>query len=260
MEHTYWLKQTSEPLFPDILWSRPETKMGAGKLAIFGGNLYAFGAAGAAYSAALDGGAGVIRALLPDSVKKVVKLLLPDASFCPSTPSGSFSIKSIGDMLETAAWSDCVLLAGDFGRNSETAMVLEKFVHDYTGPLVVTHDAVDYFKESPLQLLDRPGTVVGLSLSQLQKAFINTPSITPILLSMSSLQLAEALHDYTKKHPACILTKHNDLIFVAYNGQVSTTKHSGQIWRVETSARAAVFWLQNLQNTFESITTSIVET
>ena len=146
MEHTYWLKQGAEPLFPDILWSRPESKMGAGKLAIIGGNSHGFSAPGIAYGAAQQAGAGVTRVLLPDAVKKVVKGLLPDADFAPSTPSGSFSKQSLSELLQLANWSDCVLLAGDIGRNSETSIVLEDFVHKYTELLVVAQDAVDYFR------------------------------------------------------------------------------------------------------------------
>lgn len=257
MEHTYWLKQGNEPLFPDILWSRPESKMGAGKLAIIGGNSHGFSAPGIAYGSAQQAGAGVTRVLLPDAVKKVVKGLLPDADFAPSTPSGSFSKQSLSELLMLANWSDCVLLAGDIGRNSETAIVLEDFVRKYTGLLVITQDAVDYFKEIPLILMDRPNTVIVLSMSQLQKMFINTPTITPITLSMSVQQLVEALHGYTIEHSATIVTKLNDLVYVAKAGIVSTTREDDKLWRVETAASVSVFCMQNPEKLFESATTSL---
>ena len=257
MEHTYWLKQGAEPLFPDILWSRPESKMGAGKLAIIGGNSHGFSAPGIAYGAAQQAGAGVTRVLLPDAVKKVVKGLLPDADFAPSTPSGSFSKQSLSELLQLANWSDCVLLAGDIGRNSETSIVLEDFVHKYTELLVVAQDAVDYFKEIPLNLMNRPNTVVVLSMSQLQKMFINTPTITPITLSMTVQQLVEALHTYTIEHPATIVTKLNDLIYVAHAGYVSTTREDDKLWRVETAAGISVFCMQNPDKLFEATTTSL---
>jgi NAD(P)H-hydrate repair Nnr-like enzyme with NAD(P)H-hydrate dehydratase domain len=271
MDHTYWLKQGSEALFPDILWSRPESKAGSGKLAIIGGNSHGFSAPGIAYNTSLSSGAGVVRVILPDSVKKVVKGLLPDADFAASTPSGSFAKFSLNDLLSVAEWSDAVLLAGDFGRNSETAILLESFVNKYTGLLTITQDAVDYFKETPKVLVDRSNTCIVLSRGQLQKLFINTSTITPITSTMSAPQLAQALHDYSFNHPACIVTKHNDLLFVALGGQVSTTPvvnvvdaNTGQtnepkrIWRVETATKATVYWLQNPQKPFQATTTSLV--
>jgi hypothetical protein len=257
MNHDYWLKQTNEPLFPDILWSRPETKATSGKLTIIGGNSHGFSAPGIAYASAASAGAGVIHVLLPDAIRKIVKTMLPDAEFAPSTPSGSFSVKALDSLLASSSWADCALLAGDIGRNSETAILLERFCEKYQGLITVTQDALDYFKESPLTLVDRPDTHIVASLAQLQKIFIHTPTITPIVFSMSSIQLAEALHDYTASHPAIITTKHNELIFVAVNGRVSTTKHSDEIWRVATAARASVFWLQSQKLPFEAITTSL---
>ena len=259
MDLSYWRKQTSEePLFPDILWSRPESKASSGKLAIIGGNAHGFSATGIAYNEALKSGVGICRVLLPDAIKKTVRHVLPDADYAPSTPSGSFSKKSLSELLSTASWSDACLLAGNFGRNSETAVVLEEFVKHHIGLLCVTQDAADYFKTTPRLLLDRPNTLVVLSLAQLQKYFINMPIITPITYSMTPLQLAEALHELTADIKGLITVKHHDEIFVAFDGQVVTVKNTDEIWRVKVSSRATVFWLQNPSKIFEAIVSSLI--
>lgn len=258
--HDYWQKQLDgTPLFPDILWSRPETTHGAGKLSIIGGNAHGFGAPGNAYGTSLESGVGIVRVLLPDAVRKVVHGLLPDADFAPSTPSGSFAKSALQETLSVAHWADCCLLAGDFGRNSETAIFLERFIQKYTGLLTITQDAIEYFRETPLQLVDRPDTLIVLSLSQLQKYFINTPTITPITYSMSTLQLVEALHEYTNQHPVCIITKHNNILFMARSGLVITQKYDYKLWRVITAARASVFWLQNPGKLLEAIVSSVAK-
>jgi len=260
MINSYWRKQTNDdPIFQDILWSRPQTKNGSGKLAIVGGDSHGFGAPGTAWNTALQSGVGVCKVLLPDAVKKVVKGIMPDADFAPSTPSGSFSKKALSEMMSIGHWADLSLLAGDIGRNSETAILLENFLEKYPGLLTIAQDGVDYFKETPLQIVDRADTLIVLSLSQLQKIFISTPTITPVTFSMSTPQLAEALHDYTAHHPACIVTVHNDLIFVAHDGNVVTQKHEDKIWRVSTAARASVFWLQNPKAIFEATVSSLVK-
>jgi len=259
MEPTNWHKQLpGEPLYPDIIWSLPENKSSSGKLTIIGGNQFGFGAPGNAYTVAQSAGAGVVQVLLPDGIKKVVKTLLPDAEYAPSTPSGSFARKALDSLLSLSSWSDGVLLAGDLGRNSETAMMLETYVEKYTGPLTITQDAVEYFKETPLQLVERTNTLIVLSLSQLQKIFINTPSIIPITLGMGSLQLVEALQSYTKEHSCMIVTMHNDLLYVASDGDVSTTKTTKDIWRVETATVAAVLWMQVPNKPFQAITTAVL--
>jgi len=232
---------------------------GAGKLAIIGGNSHGFGAPGMAYKIALQAGAGVCQVLLPDAVKKVVKSLLPDADFAPSTPSGSFSRQALDSFMSTAQWGDGVLLSGDVGRNSETAMLLENFVEKYTGLLTITQDAVEYFKETPNQIIDRDNTLIVLSLSQLQKMFMGAKSPTAITLSMNTNLLVIALRDFTAGHSAGIITKHNDIIFTAYDGQVITQKHEQKIWRVEVATKASVFWMQNPEIILEAATSALVK-
>src|SRR3982750_2547854 len=119
MDRTYWHKQTAEkPLFPDMLWSRPENKRQAGKLLVVGGNVHGFAAAATAYAEAGKAGIGTARVLLPDSLQKTVGRVLEAGEYAPSTPSGSFSQRALAELLEMASWADGTLLAGDFGRNS----------------------------------------------------------------------------------------------------------------------------------------------
>jgi NAD(P)H-hydrate repair Nnr-like enzyme with NAD(P)H-hydrate dehydratase domain len=260
MDHTYWLKQkTEKPLFPDILWSRPESKNFAGKLAIIGGNSHAFGAPGIAYTEALNSNVGVCKVLLPDAIKKTVSRVLPDASYGSSNPSGSFSKKALDSFLEISNWADGVLLAGDFGRNSETAVLLEQFVQKYAGLLTITQDAADYFKSFPQLLMNRKNTVLAISLAQLQKIFINAPLITPITYGMTMIQLVESLHSFTEKFPLTIVVKHHDSIYISNAGRVITTPNSEMPWRVKTAAKSSVFWLQNPSKPLESISTSLIK-
>lgn len=256
----YWHKQTGDkPLFPDLLWSRPENKAHAGKLLIIGGNPHSFAAVAEAYTEATKSGIGVARVLLPDSLQKTVGKVLPEGEYAPSTPSGSFSQKALAELLAMSQWADSVLLAGDLGRNSETAILLEKFAEKYSGQLTITKDAVDYFKNLP-QILDRPETTLVLSLAQLQKQATNAHYPQAVTLDMDFLRLVDWLHDFTSQQQAAIITKHLDNIFVAVNGQVSSTKLSEDqaIWRVRTAARSAVWWLQNPSKTFEALTASLV--
>lgn len=256
----YWQKQTDEsPLFEDILWARPENKRGAGKLMIAGGSVHGFAAVGQSYAAAEEAGAGTVRVILPDALKRTVGPLGP-YEFAPSTASGAFASDALNELLIGANWSDAVLLAGDFGRNSETAILLEKFADKYSGPLVITKDAVEYFMSNPETVLNRQDTAVVMSLGQLQKIGTAAKFDKPFLLGMGLMLLVQALHDFTQKHPVAIVTKEHDNLVVAYKGRVSTTKleEDLDIWRVTASAKASVFWMQNPGRPYESITSSLI--
>jgi hypothetical protein len=261
MERDFWQQQDRDkPLFPNILWSRPENKQLAGKLLVIGGNAHGFAAAAEAYQTALKAGAGQCKAVLPVPVRKVIGSLLPDTEFTAATPSGSFSKKVLPDWLAFAAWADAVLLAGDLGRNSETAILLEQFVQKYGHLLIVTKDAADYFTAQPKLLLERPNTTLVISLAQLQKMTTKLGFNPPIVFSMNLLQLVDALHVLTGFYPANVIVKHGAALFVACAGLVSTTKldEDLDIWRVPTAARASVFWLQNPSQPFEALTTALV--
>lgn len=260
MALSYWHKQTADnPLFADLLWSRPENRAAAGKLLIIGGNLHGFAAPAEAYAESLEAGIGVAKVLLPDATKKLIGPVMENGEFAPSTPSGSFSQKALAEFMDHAGWADGVLLAGELGRNSETAILLEQFVSKYDGLLTATRDAIDYFKATALQVLDRPQTTLVLSLAQLQKLCIAARFSQAITLGMDLLKLVQALHELSAIYPANILTKHHDQIIIASKGKISTTKlkEDMPIWRVTTAARATTWWLQNSLKPFESLTTAI---
>ncbi len=260
MDRSYWFKQlTDKPLFPDLIWSRPENKMYAGKLLIIGGNLYGFAGAAEAYSESLKSGIGASRVLLPDSLKKTVGRILEDGAFSPSTPSGSFSQKSLDEFLSQSSWSDGVLLAGDFGRNSETAVVIEKFLKSYSGQVTITKDTIEYITSNPEQVINRGNTTLVLSLSQLQRLVSALKYSQPVTFNMDLLRLIDLLHDFSQSFKINILTKHQDNILAAVNGDISSTIHNEDIWCVQSAARSAVWWLQNPNKTFESITTAVIK-
>lgn len=226
---------------------------------IVGGSLHGFAAPAEAYTDAQAAGIGMAHVLLPDAVQKIIGRVLDQGEFAPSTPSGSFSQKALEEFLSATSWSDAVLLAGDLGRNSETAILLEKFLEKSAHPVTLTKDAIDYASSAPQTVLERPQTLLVLSLAQLQRLAIAARTPKPVTFSMDLLRLVEWLHDFTLAHPPYIIVKHLDNIFVAVQGRVSTTRLNKDlpIWRVKTAARAAVWWLQNPAKPFEAVTTSL---
>ncbi len=260
--HDYWQKQTvDKPLFPDLLWSRPENRNQAGKLLIVGGNAHGFAAAAEAYASAVQAGIGTARVLLPDSLQPTVGKVLEAGEYAPSTPSGSFSRQALGELLAMSEWADGALLAGDLGRNSETAVLLEQFPAKYGGQLTLNKDAIDYFSKNPAMMLERPGTMLIASFAQLQKLAVGVRYPQAFTFDMDLLRLVSTLHGFTQRFPVGIVTQHLDTVFAAYGGKVSTTKLSRepQAWRVKTAAYVSVWWLQNPTKPFEAMTTAVAQ-
>ena len=261
MDSNFWQKQTTEnPLFPDLLWSQPENRTLAGKLLVVGGNAHGFAAPAEAYGEAIKAGIGTARVLLPDVLQKTVSKIFPEAEYSPSNPSGGFAGQALGELLAMGAWADGILLAGDFGRNSETAILLEKLLDKYNGQLTITKDAVDYFTATPQPLLAHENTTLVLSFAQLQKLTTAIHFHKAFTFDIDLLHLVELLHEFTGHYSLNIVTKHLENMLVASSGQVSSTRLNPDmpIWRLKTAAHAAVWWLQNPSKTWEALTTSII--
>lgn len=258
MDRTYWHKQTADqPLFPDLLWSRPENRAQAGKLGIIGGNLHGFAAAAETYTFASDAGVGTARVLLPDSLRSTVGKVFEAGEYAPSTPSGSFSQKALAEFLELAQWADGILLAGDFGQNSETAIVLGSFLNKFSGRVTLTGDTMNYFLNQPGELLSRSESLLVLDLPQLQRLAAGAKFPQAFTSTMDLLRLVEVLHDFTSALRPSIIVIHQDTVYIAVNGQISTTK---SILRAnQIAAYASVFWLQNPNKAFEALSSSIAK-
>lgn len=253
----YWQRQTADkPLFPDMLWSRPENRAFAGKLLIVGGNQFGFAAPAEAFADAEKAGIGVARVVLPDSLHRTVGRVFAAGEYAPSTPSGSFAQKALAEVLSMAHWADGVLLAGDVGRNSETAILFEKLSPKYAGQLTAVNDAADYFITTPEIALNRPDTLLVLNFSQAQKLFVQSHFPQALTSDMDFIRLVEALHDFTKQHKLHLMLEHNQTIFVAVDGTISSTKQSEsqQIPITKVAANAAVWWLQNPAKTYAALT------
>lgn len=260
MQFEYWEKQTAkQPLFADIEWQRPEHKSLAGKLLIIGGNKLGFAAVAQAYTDAVAARVGECRAVLPDALKPVIDKLALDCTFVPTNPSGGISKDALTPLTAAAAWTDALLLVGDTGRNSETAIVLEQLLARSQKPALITRDAVDLLRGNTAELLARPQTAFVLSFAQLQKMFQAVYYPKAILFSMQLATLVEVLHKFTVSYPAVIVTFHSNQLLVAYDGRVSTTPWEDvmRIWRGSVAAKACVYWLQNPARPFEAITNSI---
>jgi ADP-dependent NAD(P)H-hydrate dehydratase / NAD(P)H-hydrate epimerase len=247
-ENISWLKQSPDkPLFPDLLWIRPENRAQAGKLLIVGGNLHGFSAVGSAFGAAEKAGVGVTRVLLPDKLRKTLSKLLPEAQFAPSTPSGSFSTKALSEALEAAAWADGVL----------TNIMLEALITEYKGPLALTGDSLDYFLSSG-RILDRENTAVLADFGRLQAMAKHNRPNPPLTHNMGLYELVKALAQWSSEVSAIIVTYLEGSVIVAAQEKVSTTPVKSVDYP-KLATFLAVWQLQNTKKLFEMLSCAVFE-
>jgi len=262
MEYTFWKKQDpSRSLFPDVEWSKPERRDQAGRLAIIGGNKLGFAGVAASYQTALETGVGAVRVVLPDALKKTIPPAITDCIFAPTNQSGGLAADAITEMRAAGEWASGVLLVGDAGRNSETAIVYEKFISEYGGPLVLTRDAIDLVKNGAMSLVERPNTMLVASFAQLQKLFQNVYYPKMLTFSMQLSLVVEALHKFTITYPCTLVVLHRDELLIASGGEVISQSYDNplKIWRGETAARIASYWLWNQALPLESAAAAIVK-
>lgn len=259
--HPYWHRQTTDtPLYPDIEWSRPEQRSQRGRLGIVGGNKLGFAGIAESYTAALNAGAGEVRVLLPDVLKKTIPKVMTDVVFGPTTVSGGLSKDGTGDMIALGHWSSALLFAGDAGRNSETAIAYEDTLRTWDGPAIITRDAVDLIKNGPEFIVSRPQTTLVISFAQLQKLFQMVYYPKVLTFSMQLMQLVEAVHKFTLTYPITLVVLHKDTLVVAHGGEVTTTpwENPMMIWRGILAAKVATYLIWTPSKPLEAVTAAIV--
>jgi hypothetical protein len=217
-------------------------------------------APGIAFTAAAKAGIGTSRVLLPDAIRKAIGNSFEEGEFVFSTPSGSFAKTALNQILENLDWADALLLAGDFGRNSETAMLLEQILEKYTGPVTLAQDSLDYFINDVGKLTAREDTLIVTNLTKLQKM---TKAGMPSLIiqhKMSLQALVGLLNSWSRESKLKLLTYHNGNYIYAEAGMVSTTPAQEiNNWEIPLAAAISTSRIQHPGKSFESVTSAIYE-
>ena len=255
MQYDYWLRvESADEPFKELEWEAPERQDQRGRLAIIGGTKLGFAGVAGAFKEAAEMGAGSVQTVMPDVLKPILGRGNDDILFAASNPSGAFSQKAEPELKAATAWADMLLLPGDNGRNSETAIALEHILQSLSTPATITRDAVDLLKADPALLIERERNVLVLSFAQLQKLLRSVYFPRGIVFSMHLSQLVETLHKVTLSYPAMIVTFHAEQLLVAHDGRVATIPFDNPmlIWRGSTATKVAVKVMQRPGKPFEA--------
>ncbi|MDR0955996.1 MAG: hypothetical protein LBM73_02630, partial [Candidatus Nomurabacteria bacterium] len=225
MNQDFWQRQTAgRALWPDVVWSKPERRDAAGKLLVVGGSKNGFTAVSGAFSLASKLGVGAVKVALPDALKKTLPPNLLDAIFLPSNPSGGLARGGLDDLIAAGNWADQILLVGDSGQNSETAILFEEFLRGCERPAVITRDAADLLRPAANWLLSRPKTHLTLSFAQTQKLFREVLYPKMLTFSLNLSAVVDNLHKFTITYPISLTIFHQNNLIAAAGGQVVSQK------------------------------------
>lgn len=252
-----WMRQKEEPLFPDLLWSKPENKRTAGKLLIIGGQSGQFTLVAEAYEAAQKAGAGYIKVLLPDSLQKLTENL-SDIEYAPSNSSGSFSKTSLGMFNELSDWADHVLLAGDLGTNSQTVTILDGYLLRCAKTATINNATLASTTLPSVQLGKRPLTII-LSDEMLPKLPLEFGITKAITSTMNVMEFAEIFAKISSRSKANYIVIRQNKVWVSAKGKVISTDCAHPPSPTTLSAFCAVWLMQQPTKPLEALATACYE-
>ena len=255
------LKQTKQnQLFKDISWNLPENKLKAGKYLIIGGSEQSFQKIAITYEAFKNVNLGEIKFILPSSLQKYFKVD-PILNFSPSSRSGSFGLASLDELINYADWADVVLLAGDLSKNSETHILMDRFLTNYKSNLIINSEILDLMNLQINSLIYRDNTVVISNLETLQKIISKDPKLTQhvIKLNSSLANTVDTLGQISLLIPNPIITKIEQNMIVLYRGRISISQRKEELtnWENKIAPMIAIYYYNNPNKIFEALTDAI---
>jgi NAD(P)H-hydrate repair Nnr-like enzyme with NAD(P)H-hydrate dehydratase domain len=161
-------RQLDEPLFPNVLYARPVTRVSSGRLLLLGGHSGSFSDPTAFHELALAAGIGECRVLLPDVLAKILSGA-PGTYFAASSPSGSLGREAADRAIELSEEADVVAIGADLSNNSDTGMLIERLLTQLDRPIAVFGDALHTVLQNPKTVTDNATALVILTMAEVFK-------------------------------------------------------------------------------------------
>jgi ADP-dependent NAD(P)H-hydrate dehydratase len=142
---------------------RPDSNKGTyGRVLVVGGSRGMSGAAALCAGAALRGGAGLVRAAVPQEVLPIVAASNPClmTAGLAQDDAGRISKDGLAEALALAESSDVVALGPGLGRSAELTQAVAHFVRSCAKPLVIDADALNALADESVALNAHAGPVI----------------------------------------------------------------------------------------------------
>lgn len=167
-EPVKFVRQDNQPLYPHILYNRPVTRSGAGRLLVPGGHSGELSLPAALQQLSLAAGVGECIVALPDVLAKFIGGA-PHTTFVASSPSGSLGSEALGRLLQLGEDADAIALGASLSNNSHTAILIERLILELEQPVIVFADALVALQHHVTRFTERPDTLVILTMPEVFK-------------------------------------------------------------------------------------------
>ena len=210
-------------VYKEIEWSQPDNPSQMGNCLIMGGSLHDIIAPHYAYNK-LSKHFLNTTVLMPESVKKFVGSKNKDIVYINSNPSGSFSLKSNEVVQSFLTGSRIALICGSIGKNSETAILMERIVK-YDTLKVLCGDTLDFFRINTKPLLDNKSNILVGNFGQINTILNNSQTSTIHLYKDSLVETVNKLVISTNGLNALFVINTGSNLFIAQDGKVKFIKN-----------------------------------
>jgi NAD(P)H-hydrate repair Nnr-like enzyme with NAD(P)H-hydrate dehydratase domain len=255
MSQPVYRQQSTEPLYPKIIWNRPVSRHGAGRLLVIGGYLGDFSLPTAIYALAQAAGIGECTVALPDSLLKFLAGT-PSTSFVPSSLSGSLGREALGHLLDLGEEADAIAIGAGLSNNSETATLVERLLQELEQPVIAFADALGALKFNIGLITDRSKALIILTMPELFK--LAGQLEVPIQIRRDGgLQNKLEIVMAVKAKVEGDLVVYGSETIVAHGEELTVTPTNPVLARLPAAYYAvlSVFWLQNPNQALEGLTT-----
>lgn len=246
MDIPSFIRQDEAPLYPKILWNRPVSRRGAGRLLIPGGHTGEFSLPTTLYQGVQAAGIGECTVALPDAL---VKLLggVPGVSFLPSSTSGSLGQEALGQLLYMAEDADAVMLGASLSNHSQTTILVEKFIRETHVPIIMFEDTISLLERQASLLLGNANHLLIITMPQVFKLAGVLGIGIKIKPNGGLINKLEIVRDLAAESKATIVVWGSETIIASPDRELVVTPMNYRLGQLPAVIYAAfsTFWLQN---------------
>jgi NAD(P)H-hydrate repair Nnr-like enzyme with NAD(P)H-hydrate dehydratase domain len=248
--------QTDEPLYPKVLYNRPLTRSGGGRLLLAGGHSGEFSLPIAIHQFAMAAGAGEMIGALPDVLAKFLGGA-PGTAFVASSSSGSLGREALGRLLELSEDADAVMLGASLSNNSNTAMLIERFVSEVERPIIIFDEALTALRPQSELITNNPHALVIATMAEVFKlagALGVAINIRPGGGLINKLEIIQAVAAASR----CAYVVYGTEAIVAAQYQLSVTPINYRLALTPALFYGVLstFWVQNQAKPYAGLTTA----
>ncbi len=251
-----FVRQTDEPLYPDVLYNRPVTRAAGGRLLVVGGHQGEFSLPTAVHQFALAAGVGECTVVLPDVLAKFLGGA-PGVAFAAATASGSLDRAALGRILELSEEADAVAIGPSLSNNSATAILAERLAAEVERPVSVFDEGLSGLRHNVASVTGNSKALVILTMAELFKLAGALGVAINIRPGGGLINKLEIVRDVAAAG-ACAYAVYGTEIIVAAGGGLVMTPVNYRLSKVPALFYGALttFWLQNRPNPVAGLATA----